>query len=136
MTGHAVSEMRDRDRPVAVYCHDVQCDLSTRAAWRLETLGHDAVYDYAAGKMDWLSFGLVHEGTATLAGDLARRQLRNCQQAEVEAILSTCSDGTLYGAVATADLRQPAGHRRHPFHHLSLESRPIACHWRAALSHG
>lgn len=56
------------DRPVIVYCNDHQCDMSPRAAWRLETLGFQA-YDYVAGKQDWLAFALPYEGHAALAGD-------------------------------------------------------------------
>jgi CBS-domain-containing membrane protein len=32
--------------------------MSPRAAWRLEALGYGPVYDYAAGKADWLAAGL------------------------------------------------------------------------------
>jgi len=32
--------------------------MSPRAAWRLERLGFDLVYDYAAGKVDWMAAGL------------------------------------------------------------------------------
>jgi rhodanese-related sulfurtransferase len=31
----------DRSRPVIVYCHDYQLDLSPRAAWRLDAMGLD-----------------------------------------------------------------------------------------------
>jgi CBS domain-containing protein len=31
--------------------------MSPRAAWRLERLGFDPVYDYAAGKVDWMAAG-------------------------------------------------------------------------------
>ncbi len=51
----------DRNRPVIVYCWDALCDLSPRAAWKLERLGFD-VYDYAAGKVDWLAAGLPTSG--------------------------------------------------------------------------
>jgi CBS domain-containing protein len=37
--------------------------MSPRAAWRLETLGFEQVYDYAAGKADWGAAGLPSEGT-------------------------------------------------------------------------
>jgi rhodanese-related sulfurtransferase len=47
----------DRARPVVVYCWDALCDMSPRAAWRLERLGF-ATYDYAAGKVDWLAAGM------------------------------------------------------------------------------
>ena len=58
----------DQGRPIVVYCNDHQCDMSPRAAWRLETLGYDA-HDYVAGKQDWLAYGLAYEGHAMLAGD-------------------------------------------------------------------
>jgi CBS domain-containing protein len=32
--------------------------MSPRAAWRLEQLGYGPVYDYAAGKVDWMAAGL------------------------------------------------------------------------------
>lgn len=38
--------------------------MSPRAAARLESLGFDNVFDYAAGKMDWLGDGLPLEGRA------------------------------------------------------------------------
>src|SRR5438105_4411003 len=40
------ARLLDRDRPVVVYCWDALCDMSPRAAARLEQLGFDA-YDYA-----------------------------------------------------------------------------------------
>jgi CBS domain-containing protein len=49
--------------------------MSPRAAWRLEAMGFARVYDYVAGKMDWLAAGLPSEGTLAdepRAGDLAR----------------------------------------------------------------
>jgi rhodanese-related sulfurtransferase len=45
-------------RPVVVYCWDALCDMSPRAAWRLERIGFGPVYDYAAGKVDWIAAGL------------------------------------------------------------------------------
>ena len=42
--------------------------MSPRAAWRLEATGFGPVYDYAAGKTDWLAYDLPFEGTAQLAG--------------------------------------------------------------------
>ena len=47
--------------------------MSPRAAWRLEAAGFGPVYDYAAGKMDWLAADLPFEGTAKLAGLFTRR---------------------------------------------------------------
>ncbi|MBW3556022.1 MAG: hypothetical protein KY454_03685 [Actinobacteria bacterium] len=36
--------------------------MSPRAAWRLESLGFDEVYDYVGSKMDWIGEGLPFEG--------------------------------------------------------------------------
>lgn len=72
-----VTERVDRDRPVIVYCNNTECDQSPRAAWRLETLGYDA-YDYVAGKQDWLSYGLPHEGEAVLAGEHVTTDVPTC----------------------------------------------------------
>ena len=52
--------------------------MSPRAAWRLESLGFGEVYDYVAGKLDWLSAGLPTEGTNAArprAGDVARKEV-------------------------------------------------------------
>ena len=46
--------------------------MSPRAAWRLEAAGFGPVYDYAAGKADWLAADLPFEGTARLAGMFTR----------------------------------------------------------------
>jgi len=48
----------DKHRPVVVYCKDETCDASPRAAQRMEALGYDRIYDYAAGKADWAAAGL------------------------------------------------------------------------------
>jgi rhodanese-related sulfurtransferase len=71
----------DRNRPVIVYCFDLQCDLSARAAWVLETLGFPHVYDYVAGKQDWFAFGLPMEGEdaqVPRAGERADREVPTC----------------------------------------------------------
>ena len=47
--------------------------MSPRAAWRLEAAGFSPVYDYAAGKTDWLAADLPFDGTAELAGMFTRR---------------------------------------------------------------
>jgi CBS domain-containing protein len=47
--------------------------MSPRAAWRLEAAGFAPVYDYVAGKSDWLAADLPFQGTARLAGMLTRR---------------------------------------------------------------
>jgi len=55
--------------------------VSPRAASRLETLGFTQVYDYAAGKADWGSFGLPIEGrrpSATRVGAYIRTDFPAC----------------------------------------------------------
>lgn len=41
--------------------------MSPRAAWRLEQLGFSAVYDYTAGKVDWLAAGRPTERSGLVA---------------------------------------------------------------------
>jgi CBS domain-containing protein len=43
--------------------------MSPRAAWRLEGLGYGPVYDYAAGKVDWMAAGLP-----TIRADASERR--------------------------------------------------------------
>jgi len=52
-----------KDQAIIVYCADYSCDVSARAAWRLESMGFQEVYRYTAGKADWLSAGFDTEGT-------------------------------------------------------------------------
>src|SRR5258708_21074506 len=59
--------------------------MSPRAAWRLESLGFTEVYDYAAGKADWLAWGLPREGRAAqvpTVGDVAMRDVATCGLAD------------------------------------------------------
>ncbi len=56
--------------------------MSPRAAWRLESLGFTRVFDYVAGKADWLASGLPVEGKFAdypRAGDVARRDVPTCR---------------------------------------------------------
>ena len=56
--------------------------MSPRAAWRLESLGFTKVYDYVAGKIDWLAGGLPVEGTLAdlpRAGEVARKDVPTCR---------------------------------------------------------
>jgi CBS domain-containing protein len=39
--------------------------MSPRAAWRLEELGFEEVYDYVGSKADWLANALPREGAST-----------------------------------------------------------------------
>ncbi len=54
----AAASVLDRASPVVVYCWAGLLDLSPRAAWGLARLGFGPVYDYAAGKVDWMAAGL------------------------------------------------------------------------------
>src|SRR2546423_15188070 len=74
--------------------------MSPRAAWRLEALGFEQVYDYVSGKADWLAHGLPREGEETsvlYAGELIDADPPTCgltaSVAEVQARL----DGSRYG---------------------------------------
>src|SRR5438876_7335386 len=62
MTAERTRSLR-KDQAVIVYCTDFQCDLSARAAWRLESMGFQEVYRYTPGKADWLAAGWETEGT-------------------------------------------------------------------------
>src|SRR5258708_37850439 len=54
--------------------------MSPRAAWRLEAAGFAPVYDYVAGKTDWLAADLPFEGTAQLAGMFTRREVATASE--------------------------------------------------------
>lgn len=95
----AVKEL-DLARPVVAYCWDWLCDLSPRAAERLEWLGFTQVYDYKAGKVDWLAHNLPVEGddaAVPTVGHLARRDVVTAVPGE--------SVGSVSGRVATSPYR-------------------------------
>jgi hypothetical protein len=54
--------------------------MSPRAAWRLEAAGFGPVYDYAAGKADWLADDQPFDGTAQLVGTFTRRGVATAAQ--------------------------------------------------------
>jgi CBS domain-containing protein len=59
--------------------------MSPRAAWRLEGLGFERVYDYVPGKADWSASGLPTEGTLASVpdtGDAARQDTPTCTTTE------------------------------------------------------
>jgi CBS domain-containing protein len=59
--------------------------MSPRAAARLEALSFSQVYDYVAGKADWLASGLSTERAepaAPRAGEVARRDVPTCSPGE------------------------------------------------------
>src|SRR5678815_54765 len=61
MTATSAKSLR-KDMAVIVYGADFQCDLSARAAWRMESMGFQEVYRYTPGKADWLAAGFETEG--------------------------------------------------------------------------
>src|SRR5262249_54262388 len=72
----------DRARPVIVYCYDEQCDMSPRAASRLESIRFEKVYEYNAGKPARGSLGLPRDGaadSATRVGALLRTDVPTCR---------------------------------------------------------
>jgi len=57
--------------------------VSPRAAWRLESIGFEQVYDYVAGKADWGSYGLPLEGTkGPRASEYVRANVPTCRLEE------------------------------------------------------
>ncbi len=95
--------------------------MSPRAAWRLETLGFPAVYDYVGGKLDWLASGgevIRPEGAPPTAADIARRDLPTCSlDDDVKTVAAgvaatdwgicavTNAEGVLLGLLGRAGLR-------------------------------
>jgi CBS domain-containing protein len=56
--------------------------MSSRAAWRLESLGFTSVFFYHPGKLDWVSAGLPIEGTGAkipTLGTVTRRDVVTCR---------------------------------------------------------
>jgi rhodanese-related sulfurtransferase len=112
----------DKQRPVVVYCHDNQCDISPRAAMLLETYGFRQVFDYVAGKLDWAAAGLRTEGKATeqpLVRDVMRSQVETCEShvsageatkdlAEDDACYVIAGDRTVLGRVGRRARRADA----------------------------
>lgn len=155
----------DPPRPLIVYCYDWLCDMSPRAAARLQSLGAERVYDYAAGKVDWLAHGLPREGASTArpyAGDLARRDIPTCRlgdtigeasaragAAAYDLCLVLDADGVLHGRLREAALSGdpsapvesrmelgPVTHRANDPVERLLEARPRARHFIVTTPRG
>src|SRR5215469_8462219 len=73
--------------------------MSPRAAWRLEGAGFSLVYDYAAGKADWLAADLPFEGTARLAGSSTRRDVAAVAEATPASEALSLLDAQGFGPV-------------------------------------
>jgi rhodanese-related sulfurtransferase len=93
------ARLLDQERPVIVYCWDALCDMSPRAATRLEQLGYD-VYDYARSKVDWMAHGLPMEGTAAerpTAGSFVREDAATCTREDRSDAIRQRIDASPYG---------------------------------------
>jgi CBS domain-containing protein len=70
--------------------------MSSRAAWRLESLRFSQVYRYAAGKLDWFAFGLPMEGefgSIPKAMDVVRRNVPTCHLTDnVSEVYKRCQE--------------------------------------------
>jgi rhodanese-related sulfurtransferase len=84
----------DPNVPTIVYCADLACDLSPRAAVWLDNHGFSAVFDYAGGKTDWLAADAPYEGTARLVGRHVRRDVASVP---VSATVRDAKDRTAEG---------------------------------------
>ena len=73
--------------------------MSPRTAWRLEAAGFAPVYDYVAGKSDWLAADLPFEGTAQLAGMFTRRGVATAAEDTPAAEALRLLDAQGYGPV-------------------------------------
>jgi rhodanese-related sulfurtransferase len=75
----------DKARAIIVYSGDCQCDLSARAAWRLESLGFQEVYRYRGGQTDWLAVSWQTEGADTNHGrvwQMVQKDVLKCSMRE------------------------------------------------------
>jgi CBS domain-containing protein len=71
--------------------------MSPRAAWRLERLGYGPVYDYAAGKVDWMAAGLPTiraDASQRRALDGADREPPTCRPDELVSDLAAGAPGS------------------------------------------
>jgi len=74
--------------------------MSPRAAWRLEALGFEHVYDYVGGKADWLASGRPRAGRAAgemYAGDLVDPDPPTCALADRVSDLGAALRASRYG---------------------------------------
>ncbi|MGH3025289.1 MAG: hypothetical protein ACRDLR_02440, partial [Gaiellaceae bacterium] len=80
--------------------------MSPRAASRLDSLGFPRVYDYAAGKTDWGSYGLPLEGKAdstTRVSSITRLDAPACRLDETVADVKARLPGGFDICVVTDD---------------------------------
>ena len=63
--GREIKGEFDTDQEIVVYCADIDCQASPKAAEKLDKLGYENVYDYAGGKKDWREAGNPMSGDAS-----------------------------------------------------------------------
>lgn len=59
----ATQLLPNKNATIIVYCSNLACSNSSKAAIRLEQLGYTRVFKYAEGKQDWIEAGLPIEKT-------------------------------------------------------------------------
>ena len=105
--------------------------MSPRAAWQLEALGFERVYDFVEGKVEWLARGLPTEGKGphyAVAGEVARFDVPTCRLGDTAADIehtiqgsdeSFCvvlnDSGILLGRVRRRDLPEDRSRRVETF---------------------
>ncbi len=52
---------QDKQQPIVVYCANTECDLSPKAAERLQDLGYENVADFEGGIEEWKAAGFAVE---------------------------------------------------------------------------
>ncbi|MFE9656474.1 hypothetical protein [Micromonospora sp. NPDC006431] len=110
--------------------------MSPRAACRLESLGFTDVYDYAAGKVDWLAHNLPIEGAAAsspTAGSCLRQDVPTAGPEEAIAAVRARVDASPYRfAFVVAGDRTLLGRLRH----AALEAAPDTAAAHEAMESG
>ena len=59
--GHIQQAVADKNKTVVVYCRDIECHASEKAARRMEALGYTSLLEYHQGKDGWKAKGLPIE---------------------------------------------------------------------------
>ena len=82
--------------------------MSSRAAWRLESLGFGDVYDYVDGKLDWMAAGLANSSATTDAPPVWARRMKRAQTVNqgVSAATHAVRSGDGAGGGASVDLSE------------------------------
>ena len=93
----------DRDVALITYCFDQHCDLSSRAAARLEHEGFREVYDLVGGRATWTALGLPTEGAVADRRRIAH-YVEQPRTVAIDATIADVPEGD--GPVAVVDTEQ------------------------------